>query len=103
MATGVRNTKWSGTKSNTSNTMNPIFQKLIEDDKPRIAIGTQYHDRNGRLCTVTDILRTFDSKGVLVNVRYCAVHEFLGQLVESRDVLDVTIQRCLYDAQRRKS
>lgn len=60
-----------------------------------IEIGTQYTDRNGRTCTVIDIWSTFNAAGELVQTRYVAQHEFMGQMVVERDINIVTIQRRL--------
>lgn len=56
-------------------------------------IGTVFKTRgkHPNICTVTDILHTFNSKGELVKVRYVATHEFLGQVVTDHDVPGVTI------------
>ena len=58
-------------------------------------IGTQYLTRgkHPRLCTVTDIWKTYDSKGDLVRKRYVSTHDVLGQTVTDRDVVEVTIAR----------
>jgi len=63
--------------------------------KEMIEIGTQYSDRQGRVCTVTDIWNTFNAVGELVQTRYVATHEFCGQTITERDILAVTIQRRL--------
>lgn len=57
------------------------------------AIGTQYKTRGKqpRLCTVVDILRTYNSANELVKTRYVAQHEFMGQVVTDRDVCATTI------------
>lgn len=59
-----------------------------------IKIGTQYKTRGKapRLCTVTDILKTYNSKGELVKIRYVATHTFLGQTVTNDDVVETTIR-----------
>ena len=59
------------------------------------AIGTQYtpNGKVKRLCTVTDILKTYNSKGELVRTRYVATHDFCGQLVTDYDVVAPTIGR----------
>lgn len=61
------------------------------------AIGTQYKSggKNVSVNTVTDILKTYNSKGELVQVRYVAEHQFAGQTVINRDVPTVSIQRGL--------
>lgn len=61
----------------------------------RFEIGLEYIDRKGRTCTVTDVLRTYNSAGELVRIRYVAQHTFLGQTVTDSDVLDTTIARAL--------
>lgn len=60
---------------------------------PRFAIGQRYTTRGKapRLCTVTDILRTYNAAGELVCIRYTATHEFMGQLVTDHYVCDATI------------
>lgn len=57
------------------------------------AIGTQFLSRgkHPRLCTVTDILTTYNAAGQVVRVRYVATHDMLGQVVTDRDVCDTTI------------
>ena len=59
----------------------------------RFEIGTKYKTRgkHPKLCTVIDVLRTYNSKGELVKLRYVSVHEFLGQHVMDYDVVDATI------------
>lgn len=61
--------------------------------EPRFSIGTQYLTRgkHPRLCTVTDVLRTYNSAGELVRLRYVATHEFMGQTLTDSDVCDTTI------------
>lgn len=57
------------------------------------AIGTQFKTRGKapRLCTVTDILKTYNSAGELVKTRYVAQHDFMGQKVNDYDVVATTI------------
>jgi len=69
--------------------------KAFLDSEPRFKIGDAYADRNKRVCTIVDILKTFNSGGDLVDVRYVSQHMFLGQSVTTRDVLDITIARAL--------
>lgn len=62
--------------------------------EPRFPIGTEYQSRGKRprLCTVTDILKTYNAAGEMVRVRYVATHPGpLGQLVTDHDVCDATI------------
>lgn len=58
-------------------------------------IGTKFKTRgkHPRICTVTDVLKTYNAKGELVRTRYVAVHEFCGMLVTDPDVCAVTIAR----------
>jgi hypothetical protein len=46
-------------------------------------------------CTVTDVLTTRNLAGEIVDIRYVATHQFLGQTVADRHVCDVTIARGL--------
>ena len=57
------------------------------------AIGTQFKTRGKcpRVCTVVDILKTYNSAGELVKIRYVATHEFSGQTVTDSDVVAATI------------
>ncbi|MNK14374.1 hypothetical protein D3C87_324920 [compost metagenome] len=59
----------------------------------RFPIGTQYLTRGKRkdLCTVVDVLRTYNSAGELVSIRYVTTHDFCGQSVKDHDVVDTTI------------
>lgn len=68
-----------------------------DNPAPEYAIGTRFKTggKHPRLCTVTDILKTYNSKGELVRVRYVATHDFLGQSVADNDVCAVTIARGL--------
>lgn len=63
------------------------------DHTPRFSIGQQFKTRGKqpRTCTVTDILKTYNSKGELVRVRYVATHEFAGQVITDSDVVETTI------------
>jgi hypothetical protein len=63
----------------------------------RFPIGTQYLSSGKRkdVCTVIDILKTYNSAGELVKIRYVATHLFMGQLVADYDVVDTTIARNL--------
>ncbi len=56
-------------------------------------LGTKFTTR-GKVkheCTVTDVLRTYNSAGELVRTRYVAIHEFMGQTVVDHDVCPTTI------------
>jgi hypothetical protein len=56
-------------------------------------IGTKFQTRgkHPRKCTVTDILKTYNSKGEHVRTRYVAQHELVGQIVTDYDVAATTI------------
>ena len=60
-------------------------------------IGTKFKTRgkHSRICTVVDILKTYNNAGELVSVRYVATHDFLGQIVFDKDVVATTITRGL--------
>jgi len=61
-------------------------------------IGTKFIKqgrKHAKIETVVDILKTYNSKGELVKIRYVAAHEFMGQTVTDSDVLDITIARGL--------
>lgn len=59
----------------------------------RFSVGTQFLTRGTapRLCTVSDVLRTFNGAGELVRLRYVATHVFMGQTMTDSDVCDATI------------
>jgi len=59
----------------------------------KFTIGTQFKTRGKapRLCTVVDVLKTFNSAGELVSIRYVATHECLGQAVKDTDVVETTV------------
>jgi len=62
-------------------------------NNPKFPIGTKYcpRGRNSREHTVVDILRTFNSAGNLVAVHYVSTHDFAGQTLTSRNVIETTI------------
>lgn len=61
-----------------------------------IEIGTEFKNRKGQACKVTDILKTYNSKNDLVKVRYVVEHQLMGQAVIDNDVLEITIQKGFY-------
>jgi len=67
---------------------------------PRFKIGQRFNTsgKYPRQCTVVDILRTYNSAGALVSVRYVAEHEFLGQKILDNNVLETTIAKGLVEA-----
>ncbi len=62
---------------------------------PRYTIGHQYMPigKYPRLCTVTDIYSTYNSRGELVQIRYVSTHEFNGQTITVYDIPEATIAR----------
>jgi hypothetical protein len=70
----------------------------------RFKIGTLFKTRgkHSRLCIVTDIHKTYNSKNELISIRYVATHEFAGQTVTNYDVCDTTIAMGLVGADETK-
>jgi hypothetical protein len=60
-------------------------------------IGTQFKTR-GKAPRLTDILKTYNSAGELVKIRYVAQHDFMGQKVNDYDVVATTIAMGLMPA-----
>lgn len=60
-------------------------------------IGTKFMTRGKHPaeCTVTDVWKTYNAAGELVQTRYVATHVFCGQTVTERDIVAVTIARGL--------
>ena len=56
--------------------------------EPKFPIGTKFLTAGKRkdLCTVVDILKTYNAANELVKVVYVASHEFLGRTVTDYDV-----------------
>jgi len=67
--------------------------------EPKYSIGQQYKTRGRypRQCTIVDILRTYNSVGELVQIRYVVEHEFMGQTVRDASVCETTIAMALAD------
>jgi len=61
--------------------------------EPRFQIGQQFKTRgkHPRLCTIIDVLKTYNSKGKMVRLRYVAAHEFMGQIITDSDVVETTV------------
>lgn len=61
-------------------------------------IGTQYLTlgKHPVLCTVSEILTTYNSKGALVNTRYESTHQFMDQLVSETNIVATTIARGIH-------
>lgn len=66
-------------------------------DKHTYPVGTKFHSGGKRadVCTVTDVLTTYNLAGDVVRIRYVATHQFMGQTVTDSDVVAVTIARYL--------
>jgi hypothetical protein len=64
---------------------------------PRFKVGQRFKTRGKHpsVCTIVDILRTFNLAGECVSLRYVATHEFCGQTVTDHDVVDTTIAKGL--------
>jgi len=60
-------------------------------------IGTNFFNggKHKKLCTVSDVLKTYNSRGELVKTSYTAIHLFMGQAVTEHNICKVTIQRGL--------
>ena len=60
---------------------------------PRFAPGTQFLSRakHPNICTVTDVLRTYNLAGEEVKTRYVATHETMGQVLTDNDVTETRI------------
>jgi len=66
---------------------------------PKFKIGLTFKRQNKkhpREETIIDIWTTTNSKGEVVQIRYVTEHEFLGQKVKDRDVVETTIVRSLF-------
>ena len=79
----------------------PVFDRLIKSEperQPKFALGTQFKTRgkHPRLCKVIDILRTYNSAGELVQLRYVATHDLLGAPIVDKEVCETTIAMGLY-------
>lgn len=66
---------------------------LSSDPVPTYGVGTRFKTRgaNPRECAVVDIHTTRNLAGEVVRVRYVATHEFMGQTITDRNVVEVTI------------
>lgn len=74
--------------------LDKVIQAEREVEKsPKYAIGTKFTTRHKipKLCTVVDILKTYNNAGELVKIRYVASHEIAGQTILDKDVVDTTI------------
>ena len=60
---------------------------MTEQPTARFAIGQRFKTRGKapRECIVVDILRTYNTAGELVRLRYLTQHEFLGQTITAED------------------
>lgn len=68
--------------------------------EPRFKIGQKFKPigrKYAQIRTIVDILKTYNSAGELVEIRYVSEHEFMGQKVIDRNVVDSTIARGLVE------
>lgn len=49
--------------------------------------------KHKKLCTVSDIHKTYNARGELVKTTYCAFHLFMGQTVRESGICHTTIAR----------
>lgn len=63
-------------------------------------IGTKFQTRgkHPKSCTVTDCRTVLDAHGAIVDHYYVATHEFMGQVVTDRHVLELSITMGLVSA-----
>jgi hypothetical protein len=66
--------------------------------KEDLKIGVKFLSggKNKRICTVIDILKTYNHKKELVKTTYIEQHDFLGQTIKS-EVVGVSVQRGNFD------
>jgi hypothetical protein len=71
--------------------------EMVIVSRPRFKIGQQFKSsgKQPKLCTIVDVLRTYNTRCDLVEVRYIATHEFCGQLVRDSNVHDIEIAKGL--------
>ncbi len=62
-----------------------------------IKIGQRFKapGKHPRICTVTDIYKTYNAAGELIKITYIATHDFAGQTITDRDIPGATIIRGL--------
>lgn len=68
------------------------------DREPKYEIGTEFSLTYGgvrKYFTIVDILKTYNSKGEQVRLRYVTEHKLMGQAVRDYDVVETTIARAL--------
>lgn len=70
-----------------------MIGKIQNKRVAKYEIGQQYKTRgkSPRTCTVTDILKTYNHKNELTQIRYVSTHEFCGQKVTNNDVVEASI------------
>ena len=59
----------------------------------RFKVGDTYKTRgkHPRLCTIRNILSTYNLQGELVRIRYVADHELNGHVITDYDVCETTV------------
>lgn len=67
---------------------------MISPNDPTFPIGTRYvtRGRAPRECEVVDVLKTYNSAGDLVKVRYVSRHMLMGREIIDHDVPGTTIK-----------
>jgi hypothetical protein len=65
----------------------------MNPENAKFKVGDKFVTRGKvkKLCTITDILKTYNSKNELVEIRYVAVHYFMGQAITDCNVPEITI------------
>jgi len=73
---------------------------VMSSPQPEFGVGTLYRTsgKHPRDCLVMDVLRTYDTAGRLVAVRYVSVSQFMGQTIVKHDAVGVTIKKGLVKA-----
>lgn len=64
--------------------------------EPKYPIGTKFKLKK-KLHEVIDIHKTYNAVGELVKLRYVTKHDFLGQPVINREIVETTIKRALWE------
>lgn len=84
-----------GYVKNLKQSMMAYRTRIAELENAVYPIGTKFETQGKRkdICTVVDGLYTYNNANELVEIRYVATHEFMGQTVKNRDVCKTTIAR----------
>lgn len=81
----------------TCNTNTQDTESALSTPQARYKPGTVFKTggKHPLECTIVDVLTTRNLAGEVVDTRYVATHQFLGQTVADRHVCDVTVARGL--------